>query len=37
LNRADRFSNSFGFSGGAPGEQQATVASFFIDIYQCST
>jgi hypothetical protein len=37
LNRAERLSNSFGLSGGAPGEQQVIMAIFFIDIHQCST
>ena len=37
LKRAERLSNSFGFSGGAPGEQHVIVASFFIDRYQCNS
>ena len=37
LKRAERLSNSFGFSGGAPGAQQVIVASFFIDKHQCNS
>src|SRR5690349_6350160 len=37
LKLADSRSNSFGLSGGAPGAQQVTVASLFIDIDQCIT
>ena len=36
LKRDERSSNSFARRGGAPGEQQVMVATFFIDIYQYS-